>query len=205
MEFLNQNEVVYNEERILRPDYYLPQDAAISVNGKLCRLNARIIILFHKPMGYVCSHKAQKNQKTIFSLLPESYQKFFFAGRLDIDSRGLLVLSNDGSFIHDLSHPSKKENKIYLVRASRPLAEKEIAKMEHGFYLKKEFLKIEKIESLKKPAHYRFTLHHGKNREIRRLLEWFHIATMDLCRVKFSKFLLGKLKEGQYQVYDESA
>ena len=201
--FLRENEVIYQDERITRPDIRVDLNGPdVIINGKKITVKKREILLLNKPPGYVCTHKEQKNQKSFFRLLPPVYSSFFFAGRLDIDSRGLMVLSNDGQFIYELSHPSGEQKKIYHVHTSRPLASQEKNEIVKGFFIQGEFLKADQIEPLDMPSHYKFVLHHGKNREIRRLLEKFSVETLDLFRVQFADFSVEGIQEGEYRSVD---
>jgi len=201
-DFLNENKVVYKGEQITRPDLYLTLEQAkeVYVNGDKIKIDGDVtIVLLYKPTGYVCSHKPQKGQKTIFSLLPPKFHQYFYAGRLDIDSEGLIVLSNDGSLIFDLTHPSKSKKKVYEITIARPLSTKEEIKARNGFHDKSEKINIDDL-ILIKPAFYRVTMTHGKNREIRRVMRRIGSDVKTLKRLSLGKYSLDELKSGKHKV-----
>jgi len=176
----------------------------LTVDGRAVELVAAShVILLHKPKGVVCSHKNQrvggKMLKTIFDLLPPQYRTWFFAGRLDVSSSGLMVLSNDGDHIFQLSHPKHGVLKKYFVRTSRPLSDAEISRAVKGVMDKGERLRFEKVIPEGKPAHYEIHLKEGKNREIRRLLERLGVFARELKRTELGPYLLGDIPVGEFR------
>ena len=211
--YLVEHEVAIDGVRIEELNYTIPESQlatiVLTVDGK--QVNASTgdsVILFNKPTGVVSSHRTQKvrgkNLKTIFDLLPAVYKTWFFAGRLDVSSDGLMVLSNDGDHIFALSHPKHGVLKKYFVRTSRPLSPADIARAEKGIMDKGERLKFEKIIPLDKPAHYEMHLREGKNREIRRLLERLGVYARELTRTELGPYQLGDLKPGEFIVTPKS-
>src|SRR5665213_1471959 len=123
-------------------------------------------ILLNKPVGYVCSRNGQ-GSKTIYDLIPQQYSKLKSIGRLDKDTSGLIVLTDDGQLAQELSHPSFSKQKIYEVKLPRDLTSDQIDKLQNGSIRldkKTSVLKIKKIGS----ALYQVTLSEGRNRQIRR-------------------------------------
>jgi len=206
-EFLEDHKVILNQQRIqaLNTKVHSQEVSQIIIDNKKIKLLNKHIILLNKPRGYVCSHKEQKNQKSIFRLLPNEFKSYFFAGRLDIDSDGLVVISNNGDLIFNLSHPSQNVIKEYKVQSSRPISEIEMSKMVKGVYEKKEKLKFKKIETTNRPAHYIVYLNEGKNREIRRVFEHFKVTVVKLTRVKQGDYLLDNIKLGKYKIVIDSS
>jgi len=199
-EFLEHNKVFADGIQLKEPGQSISVHSSLIINGKSYKWRQiREVYLFNKPEGYVCSHKSHKSQPSIFSLLPEELNKLYFAGRLDQASCGLMVLSNDGDLIFELTHPSKKTEKKYFIHASRPISEAEINKMLKGVFDKNEKLKFDRIVPLSKPAHYEITMHTGKNREIRRVLGKFNIRPLKLKRLQLGAYKLKSLPEGKYR------
>lgn len=197
--FLKEHSVVHLEKRITALNYYLPQDSTILVDDKTYVLQqTQEVYLLHKPLGYVCSHKNFKDQPSIFTLLPKEISHFFFAGRLDANSTGLVVVTNDGDLVYSLTHPSKKTVKEYLVHCSRPLSEAEQKKLLAGVWDKKEKLKVDSIVR-QKPAHYLLRLHTGKNREVRRMFASLQIRVLSLQRLQMGSYSLASLPVGKWQ------
>lgn len=207
-DFLLQHEVLLEGEKITRPDTRVSEKASLIINGEEIGLSAqKEVVLLNKPAGYVCSHREQKNKKSIFRLLPHSMQKYYFAGRLDEDSRGLVVLSNDGDFIYRLSHPSQNTHKLYRLQTNRPLSPDEQKRAMQGVFDRGEKLYLHKITPLKKITRYEIELTRGKNREIRRVIERLGARVADLQRVEMGKYKLKEegdrtgiqIKEGEFK------
>ena len=199
-DFIRENDVRYQNKRIVDINFKFAahDEGNISVNGKVYPLKEPYrILLLHKPVGYVCSHKERKREKSIFRLLPAEFKRYFFAGRLDVDSRGLVVLSNDGDLIYDLTHPSRGVKKVYQVKLKRPLGEDEKRRALKGLRDRGEFLKIDELKTLR-PANYQVILSHGKKREIRRIFARLGNDVLELKRVSLGPYRLNDLPEGQW-------
>lgn len=205
--FLDEHDVRIDGIRITELNHAVAEASLsslkLSVDGKPVALTTdAVVLLFHKPKGVVCSHRTQKirgkDLKTIFDFLPAEYGTWFFAGRLDVSSSGLMVLSNDGDHIFELSHPKHGVLKKYFVRTSRPLSPADISRAEKGVMDKGEKLKFEKVIPQSKPAHYEIHLREGKNREIRRLLERLGVFARELVRTELGPYLLADLEPGKF-------
>ena len=148
-------------------------------------------IVINKPVGYVCSRDGQ-GSKTIYDLIPPEFRQLKSIGRLDKDSSGVLVLTNDGELSQKLSHPSFNKQKIYEVRLKRELTPEEIFKLETGqirLDKKPSVLKIKKIKN----SLYQITLAEGRNRQIRRTFEKLGISVTTLNRIQFGPYKLRDL------------
>ncbi len=199
-EFLKEHQVVHAGKRIVAPNYHLSETDSIEINGKRVEpQTGKKVILLNKPAGYICSHKEHKGEKSIFRLLPDEMNRYFYAGRLDVESRGLVVLSNDGDLIFRLSHPKFKTPKRYMVRLSRPISPEEMEKTTQGIWDRGERLKADKILKGKKPALYEVILHEGKNREIRRIFGSLRVKVTDLCRTHLGPYALDDIVESEYK------
>jgi 23S rRNA pseudouridine2605 synthase len=205
--FLNEHVVAIDGVKITELNHAIDEaDLAqihLTVDGKTIRLGGDdSVLLFNKPTGVICSHRTQrvrgKELKTIFDFLPKEYKTWFFAGRLDVSSSGLMVLSNDGDHIFALSHPKHGVLKKYYVRTSRPLSPADITRAEKGVMDKGERLRFEKVIPLDKPAHYEMHLSEGKNREIRRLLERLGVFARELVRTELGPYLLADIASGAF-------
>ena len=208
-DFLANHDVRIDGERVVDLNHKIPESELLTIKLTVDRRHIALsgsneVILLHKPTGVACSHRRQrirgKDLKTIFDLLPEKYARWFFAGRLDVSSSGLVLLSNDGDHIFALSHPSHGVLKKYLVRTSRPLSNAERARMEKGIMDKGEKLRFEKIIPLEVPAQYEIHLREGKNREIRRLLERVGVFARQLVRTELGPYKLEGIEAGKFSV-----
>jgi pseudouridine synthase len=153
-----------------------------------------LYIALHKPKGYVCTNSENPREKNIFSLV-NIEDRLFVVGRLDKDSRGLVLLTNDGDFAYKLTHPSFSHEKEYEVELSKDVNEEIKEKLKRGVDIKERSLaKMKEIERIK-PKKYRVILTEGKRRQIRRMFEVFSCTVLDLKRVRIDKYHLGKIRE----------
>ena len=175
------------------------QKDIVTVKGKPCVIdNNFIYIALNKPTGYVCTHAQFRGEKSIFKLLPRDYQKLKIAGRLDKESEGLLILSNDGNFIYLLTHPKFKHEKEYEVTLDRSLSRDEITKLKFGVKLAEGSAKADKLKHLG-GNNYSLVIHQGWKRQIRRMFEMVGKKIYKLKRVRTEKLLLENLAIGKYR------
>ena len=123
-------------------------------------------MLLNKPVGYVCSRKGQGSQ-TIYDLIPAKYHHLESVGRLDKDSSGLLLLTDDGELANKLTHPSFRKEKVYEVTLDKSLHESDLARLQHGIELDDGTSRFI-ISPLKAQNSYLVTISEGRNRQIRR-------------------------------------
>ena len=166
-----------------------------------------ITLILNKPKGFICTHKDPYATQTVFDLLPSDLQKkrLFCAGRLDKDSEGMLVLTNDGQLANQLTHPSTNIFKRYRVTLSRDLSHKDIPKLLEGFDFEGDFLKADKIipaPDEKEGNKRRLEVHlsHGKKREIRRLFEAHRYFVKKLVRFQIGSLQLRNIKKGGIKI-----
>ncbi|MEB3286381.1 MAG: pseudouridine synthase [Vampirovibrionales bacterium] len=181
-----------------------PAHDEILVNGKPLPVIKPLYLAFHKPRGYITTRHDELDRKTIYALLPEKWHSVDPAGRLDKDSSGILILSNDGDFINRITHPRYQCNKRYRITTEKPLNEAAAQHLINGVLLQPEN-KLAKIENLKalpvetnapKEWPYELTLQTGYNRQIRRSFEAVGFPVLKLKRVAFGNVKLGQLKAG---------
>jgi pseudouridine synthase len=153
-----------------------------------------VTILLHKPAGYVCSKNGQ-GSKTVYDLLPKAYEGLNIAGRLDKDSSGLVVMTNDGSLLNELTHPSNNKEKAYIVSIDKTLWPEDQKKLLSGTDIGDE--RPSKFKRMKKQSEktYEIVLGEGRNRQIRRAFESLGYTVTKLHREQLGRFRLGKLKE----------
>ena len=164
----------------------------ISYENKI--LSSKIVykyFKFYKPIGYICSTKTQGKSKTIYDILNDNSLKY--SGRLDKDSEGLMLLSNDGDWLNKINHPSNGYEKEYIVTVSQPI---DLNSFKKDVIDKNEKLSINKFIKLNK-FEYKVTLNTGKNREIRRVFAKNNVEIINLKRISIGNFLLEGMKIGQ--------
>lgn len=180
--------------------------ARIDKSDKVC-YNGSIIpftvgylyVGFNKPAGYVCSRKRQGDFPTIFELLPDKYRELKTVGRLDRDSSGLILLTNDGDFAFKMTHPSFAKTKIYEVEldhALEPLHQQEISDfgIEIGDGVSK--LGLERLDDSR--MRWQVTMHEGRNRQIRRTFGALGYTVVKLHRTHFGAYQLDGLELGHW-------
>lgn len=166
-------------------------------------------VLFNKPIGYVCSRRKQGETQTVYSLLPAELQQLKTVGRLDKDSSGLLLLTNDGTFAHRMTHPSFQKSKIYYVTLDRPLEpahsraiDKYGVQLEDGSSRLKLSSLHDAPEQKAYPEHtYKVTMSEGRNRQIRRTFAALGYNVERLHRTQFGPYQLAELKAGGWRVF----
>jgi len=157
-------------------------------------------LLFHKPVNYVCSRRKQGDTDTIYALLPPEYQKLKTVGRLDKDSSGLIILTDDGDFAHRMTHPSFVKMKVYDVTLDKPLEPLHQQLInDHGITLPDGPSKLT-LEKQSDAAHFQVTMHEGRNRQIRRTFAALGYTVIALHRTAFGSFHLGNLQPGKLKL-----
>lgn len=166
----------------------------VPVRGEL---PPKTILLLNKPVGYVCS-KSGQGSKTIYDLLPKKYHLLKTAGRLDKDSSGLLILSNDGDFLQSLTHPSHKKEKIYLIMLNKPLSKDHQIEIEKGVKLEDGLSSLGLTQINKSRFEWRVSMTEGRNRQIRRTFNALGYNVINLHRTIFGGYKIGNLSSGGY-------
>ena len=178
----------------------------VDKNNKVC-YNNKIIPFFanyiylalNKPVGYVCSRRQQGETPTIFSLLPPEYQNLKTVGRLDKDSSGLILLTNDGDFAYRMTHPKFYKDKIYIVELNRPLEPLHQQLIsDFGVEIGDGFSKLGLIRLDDTRKRFQVTMHEGRNRQIRRTFESLGYSVKTLERTVFGRYELSGLKVGKF-------
>lgn len=167
----------------------------ITAKGRSGITKADIYLAYYKPRGIVCSHHGQ-GSLTIFDALPKSFSNLKIAGRLDKDSEGLMILSSDGKFVQELTHPSKSKNKTYIVTTKQALTDADIERINNGVKLKDGVSKL-KTTGLNDTS-LKIMMSEGRNRQIRRTLEFIGKDVIELKRVSIGKYSNPRLQKGQY-------
>jgi 23S rRNA pseudouridine2605 synthase len=166
-------------------------------------------IAFHKPRGVVVTKSDPQLRTTVYDALRtvggREFDYLNYVGRLDFNSEGLLLLTNDGDLIHALTHPRYKIKKVYNVKVERMLEDSEIKQMIDGIVSDDQILHAGSIQDIseviddRKQYWYEIVLYEGKNRQIRRMFESLDILISKLRRVQFASVKLDDLKQGEYR------
>jgi pseudouridine synthase len=172
---------------------------SVRLDGKRVKPKAPMVIALHKPRGFVCSRKDELGRDTIYSLLPERLRKLHHVGRLDLDSEGLLILTNDGDLSQRLMHPSKSVEKEYLVTADQAFEGEHLDKFLEGIHTPEGKLRAKAIERMS-PRRIKVILDHGAKRQIRVMFEALGYKVVKLLRVRIGALWLGDLEPGSHAI-----
>ena len=162
-------------------------------------------ILFHKPRGYICSRDGQ-GSATIYDLLPKQYHRLQTAGRLDKNSSGLLLLSDDGALLQQLTHPKYQKTKVYRVKLNAPLEPlHQQMIVDHGVGLSDGPSRFSIQTADNNRALLTVSLSEGRNRQIRRTFDALGYRVIDLHRTQFGPYNLGDLAEGELRHIEKNS
>ncbi len=176
---------------------------AISINGKELKNDAAYqYLVLHKPVGYVCSRRQQGDAPTIYDLLPTQYHHLKPVGRLDRESSGIILLSNDGNFAFTMTHPKFAKTKIYNLRLENELAPLHQQMInDHGIQLEdgSSTLQLERMNDTDRKS-WIVTMREGRNRQIRRTFGALGYTVSKLHRTNFGNYSLGDIKVGEFKI-----
>ncbi|MBP5353431.1 MAG: rRNA pseudouridine synthase [Alphaproteobacteria bacterium] len=199
-EIVCQQRVTVDGNTVTTPAYNVEGSEDIRIDGeKLPAIEPTRVWLYYKPVGLLTTHKDENNRATVFENLPPTLPRVISVGRLDINSEGLLLLTNNGELARKLELPENGWSRRYKVRVHGRLDEKKLAKLAEGVCIdgvQYGAVKIE-IESRNGSNSWlMITLNEGKNREIRKLMKYVGLDVARLIRVSYGPFQLGRLKKG---------
>lgn len=180
-------------------DQVEPTDT-ITLDGQALKSTDAIqTIILHKPVGYVCSRRGQ-GSKTIYELLPDDLRHLQPVGRLDKDSSGLLVLTNDGQLAHQLTHPSFQKEKVYEVTLDKPLQPDDRRQVtDQGVTLDDGPSRLSLKNITNDMLSWQVIMTEGRNRQIRRTFETLGYQIVKLHRTQFGSYRLGHLQSGRFR------
>lgn len=200
---VQQGEVVINGETCLSPGYRVQPEDFIKVNGRRIEPLEIQSIVLHKPAGLVCTRSDENNRATIYELLPPRLHHLPHVGRLDLDSEGLLILSNDGELTQALTHPSHKIEKLYQVTTENAFENSILNQLEKGVFTevgKARAVSVKRISSRR----LEMVLNTGLKRQIRYMIQAVGHRVKRLVRLKIGELTLDTLKPGKWRVLGKS-
>ncbi|MGZ5504627.1 MAG: pseudouridine synthase [Chthoniobacterales bacterium] len=170
----------------------------VKVGSKMVRPERRLDIILHKPAGFVSTRSDPNARDTIFDLLPSHFPRLFNVGRLDVQSEGLLILTNNGDLAQRLTHPRFKIDKEYEVTLNKPWDPELAVKLLRGVMLDGQRAKLERIQPISQ-IKLRVILRQGLNRQIRRMFYDVGYEVKKLLRVRVGNLRLGDLPRGHWR------
>jgi 23S rRNA pseudouridine2605 synthase len=178
----------------------------ITCDGESLKERKKIYLMFYKPKGIVTTHKDPDNRKTVYDLLDGFEDWVFPVGRLDKDTSGLLLMTNDTKFGESLTNPLSKIPKTYQVKVNFHPSQEQVKLLESGMILKNGDrtlpAQVRVIRETEKCAHLDLTIVEGKNRQVRRMIESLGGSVLKLVRTRIGNLSLGNLQVGCYRFMD---
>jgi len=171
------------------------------LDGDAVNAKNNVLVLLNKPTSYVCSKQRQDDKPTIYELLPGNLQHLSYAGRLDADSEGLVVMTNDGQLIQQLTHPKYEVPRTYEVQLNKPLNNQHVKQLSGtGVQLDDGLSKFDQTEVIGEVIHV--ALHEGRNRQIRRTFDTLGYRVTLLKRTSHGPYSLDDIPPGEYHMTD---
>ena len=188
-----------NGEKCLTLGAKIKIDDKVEVNGKIVNPERKVYILLNKPKDFITTKKDTHNRKTVFDLLKGVDKRVFHVGRLDRNTTGLLLFTNDGDLSKKLTHPSYKVKKIYYVTLDKAINYTDIKKIRNGIKIENEIIKVDNISTLDKKNEVGIEIHIGKNRIVRKIFEKIGFKVVKLDRVQFGMLTKQNLPRGKWR------
>ncbi len=187
--------------RVVRdPDAWVDLERdRVDLDGKPLRRSAPIYLLLYKPKGYLTTYRDPQGRPTIYDLLPERGQYVFPVGRLDLDTSGLLILTNDTQFAERLTNPEYHVPKTYLVKASKHLTDDDLDALRRGVELDDGPTRPADVTRLRESGRktvFEITITEGRNRQVRRMVEALEAKVLKLVRVAIGPLRIGEMQIG---------
>jgi pseudouridine synthase len=195
--------VAVNGRTIRNPDHWVdPQRDRIAVDGKPLKSAVKTYILLYKPKGYLTTRTDPKGRKTVYDLTGDVGTWLSPVGRLDLDTSGLLLMTNDTDFSERISNPEHKIPKTYQLKAAAPLTDEQIERLRRGIELSDGITRPAEVTRLRDSGKHTFlelTITEGRNRQVRRMIEAVGSKVSKLVRVAIGPIRIGDLQIGRWR------
>ena len=201
--WISQGRVAVNGKVLRAPDAWVdPARDSVKFDGRLLRAARKIYLLLYKPKGYLTTYKVSKGRPTVYDLLTDVREWVFPAGRLDLDTSGLLLLTNDSQLADYVTSPESHVPKTYLVKTSQLLSEEQLDQLVKGVELADGFTRPAEVTRGRDSARYTFfeiTITEGRYRQIRRMVEALGAIALKLVRTRIGPIEIGGLEIGKWR------
>ncbi|MBZ5631774.1 MAG: rRNA pseudouridine synthase [Acidobacteriia bacterium] len=206
-QWIGAGRVAVDGKKIQTPDAWVdPQHQRVTLDGRPLRAARKIYLLLYKPKGYVTTYKDPDGRPTVYDLLKDVPEKVFSAGRLDLDSSGLLIFTNDGEFADHITSPESHVPKTYLVKASMLLTDDQLDQLRRGVVLTDGLTRPAEVKRIRDSGRYTFfeiTITEGRNRQVRRMVETLGAKVLKLVRTGIGSIRIGDLQIGKYRALSD--
>lgn len=189
-----------------------PAEDVVEVDGGRVEAAAPVWIALHKPAGYVCTRRDRHGRRTIYDLVPAEYAVLFHVGRLDLESEGLVLLTNQGGVANRLLHPRYQVDRVYEVEVKGRVTETTLRRLLAGVELEDGGARAQDVHLLEEPARaaravrsrLRLTMREGRKREVRRMMDVVGHPVLRLVRQRLGPVELGELAPGTWRLLDDA-
>ena len=206
-DLVKEGKIRVNGAVVLEPFYQIKEGDKVAYDGKLIRPEGRMVyLLMNKPKNVITTTNDERGRTTVMDIIGKKVsERIFPVGRLDRDTTGLLVFTNDGQLAQQLAHPSKKVKKIYKVFLDKPVLEEHLKKIAAGLVLEDGKALVNRVDWTEHPSGQEVTIeiHIGKNRIVRRIFEHFGYEVKRLDRIYYAGLTKKDLPRGQFRFLSE--
>jgi pseudouridine synthase len=195
--------------RVVRdPDTWVDMERdRVRLDGKPLRVRDRVYLLLYKPTGFLTTYKDPQGRPTVYDLLEDVGTFVSPVGRLDLDTSGLLLMTNDTQFAERVTNPAWHVPKTYLVKASALLTDVQLRQLREGVVLSDgptRPARVTRIRDSGKYTHFEITLTEGRNRQVRRMVEALGLTVLKLVRVRIGRVRIGTLTIGKWRMLNQA-
>jgi pseudouridine synthase len=205
-EYIMQGRITINGITVREPGFKVnPEKDSVSIDGEPIKIEKnKIYVVLNKPSKVISAVTDDKKRKTVIDIVKVK-ERIFPIGRLDYDTTGLIILTNDGELANKLMHPKYEVEKTYLVHLSKPLNEKHRKILMDGVYIDRKKTEPAKIRFVNRNDYKRLhlSIHEGRNRQVKKMFEAFGYKIRKLRRTKYGNLKLGSLSEGEWRKLSE--
>ena len=202
-EYIDSGRVKVNGEVIKTQGYIVESDDRVEFDNKIIKLEKEMVyIALNKPRGVVSTVSDEKDRKTVLDCIGEEKVRLYPVGRLDRDSSGLILLTNDGQITQQLLHPKHEIEKTYLATIEGEISKEDLLPLNNGIELDDGMTSKANFRIIEKRANktrVECKIHEGRNRQVRRMFEAINHPVLFLERIEFGPIKLGKLGRGEYR------
>ena len=199
-QWIVERRVAVNGRVITSPDHWIdPASDEVALDGLRLRTASRVYLLLHKPKGYLTTYRDPQGRRTVYDLLPQRDRYLFPVGRLDLDTSGLLVMTNDSAFAETLTNPETNVSKTYLVKASLHLTDEQLERLRAGVALRDGKTRpalVTRLPDRGGKSVFEITITEGRNRQVRRMVQALDAKVLKLVRIAIGAVRIGALPIG---------
>ena len=202
-ELIQAGKVKVNGRLVTEMGYQVSGNDTVEVAGTVIHREEKEYILLYKPRGVVTTTSDEKNRKTVLDLI-DTNKRIYPVGRLDYDTTGALLLTNDGELTNILIHPSNDVEKVYVAKIEGILSKEDISKLSNGVMVDgkktaKAIVKVEKVDKKNNVSYVKLIIHEGRNHQVKKMFEAIGYTVIKLKRENFAFLNLDGLRSGEYR------